>query len=407
DKSGVQAIVQQLSDKASKTDIKTKLSELADDSTHRLVTDSEKDSWNKKQNKLSAGTNVEITSGNRINVNIPKVEVVNDLTTGGTTKALSAEQGKVLFQNVDNGKRLIANAIIDKGQNGVTKDSTFNELAIKIKNIKTGYSVGDVIKENDLKVIKTLTPNKIWEFTGHSGHVRAIAVDNNGNIYSGSSDKKVMKISPSGNKIWEFTEHYNWVRAIAVDNNGNIYSGSDDKKLMKISPSGNKIWEFTGHSGWVIALAVDTQGNIYSGSGDNKVMKISPSRNKIWEFTGNNSLVNSVAVDSNGNVYSGSDDKKVMKISPSGTKIWEFTGHSGWVIALAVDTQGNIYSGSGDNKVMKISPSRNKIWEFTGHSDWVNALAVDTQGNIYSGSSDNKVMKIEEITNVTGYEVLK
>ncbi|MDY2986142.1 MAG: hypothetical protein SOR77_00770, partial [Peptoniphilus sp.] len=264
-------------DFASKTDIKTKLSELADDSTHRLVTDSEKDSWNKKQNKLSAGTNVEITSDNRINVNIPKVEVVNDLITGGADKALSAEQGKVLFQNVDNGKRLVANAIIDKGQTGVTKDSTFSELATKIKSIKTGYSVGDVIDKTNLKPVGDLIPKKSWEFTGHSSRVNSVAVDTQGNIYSGGSDKKVMKISPSGTKIWEFTGHSNTVKALVVDTQGNIYSGSDDKKVMKISPSGTKIWEFTGHSSRVNSVAVDTQGNIYSGGSDKKVMKISPS----------------------------------------------------------------------------------------------------------------------------------
>lgn len=65
-------------------------------------------------------------------------DVVNDLTTGGEDKALSAEQGKVLFQNVDNGKSLIANAIIGKGQNGVSKESTFQELATAIENISGG-----------------------------------------------------------------------------------------------------------------------------------------------------------------------------------------------------------------------------------------------------------------------------
>lgn len=61
--------------------------------------------------------------------------VVNDLTTGGTDKALSAEQGKILFQNVDNGKSLVANAIIGKGGKGVTKDSTFEQLATAIENL--------------------------------------------------------------------------------------------------------------------------------------------------------------------------------------------------------------------------------------------------------------------------------
>lgn len=66
-----------------------------------------------------------------------KTEIINDLTSGGVDKALSAEQGKVLFQNVDDGKLQIANAIIDKGQSGVSNNSTFQELANAINNIES------------------------------------------------------------------------------------------------------------------------------------------------------------------------------------------------------------------------------------------------------------------------------
>lgn len=66
---------------------------------------------------------------------LPRRLIVNDLTTGGKQKALSAEQGKILFQNVDSGKKLLANAIIDKGQSGVSKESSFRELADAIERI--------------------------------------------------------------------------------------------------------------------------------------------------------------------------------------------------------------------------------------------------------------------------------
>ena len=83
-----------------------------------------------------------------------------------------------------------------------------------------------------------------------------------------------MKISPSGSKIWEFTGHSNNVNSVAVDDQGNVYSGSNDTKVMKISSGGSKIWEFTGHQYNVNSVAVDDQGNVYSGSSDKKVMKI-------------------------------------------------------------------------------------------------------------------------------------
>ena len=166
-----------------------------------------------------------------------KTEIINDLTSGGIDKALSAEQGKVLFQNVDDGKLQIANAIIDKGQSGVSNNSSFQELATGIRSIKTGYGVGDIIKPADVKVLSRTdekVPNKIWEFTGHTIYVNSVAVDSQGNVYSGSWDNKVMKISPNGTKIWEFTGHTGAVNSVAVDSQGNVYSGAQDNKVMKL-----------------------------------------------------------------------------------------------------------------------------------------------------------------------------
>ena len=204
-----------------------------------------------------------------------RLDIVNDFNTGGSDKALSAECGKVLFQSVDNGKDLIAKAIIDKNGNA-NKDESFSDLASKIRAIKTGYGVGNIIPVDNLKAkVESVNESaKDWEFTGHTGEVYALTHDSQDNIYSGSYDKKVMKISSSGSKIWEFTGHTNAVRALIKDSQDNIYSGSYDKKVMKISSSGSKIWEFTGHTMTVNALTMDDQGNIYSGSSDKKVIKI-------------------------------------------------------------------------------------------------------------------------------------
>lgn len=49
----VQSIEQTVATKADKTDIKTKLSDLTDDNTHRTVTDSEKSTWNNKLSTVS------------------------------------------------------------------------------------------------------------------------------------------------------------------------------------------------------------------------------------------------------------------------------------------------------------------------------------------------------------------
>jgi len=335
-----------------------------------------------------------------------------------------------LFTSVSDGKTLIATAIADKGIPASGSD-TFSQLANKIEQIETeveGYKVGDILDPS-----KYLIAPEIWQFTGHTGYVYAVAVDNNGNIYSGGNDKTVRKISPDGNQIWQFTGHTNYVNAVAVDNNGNVYSGSNDRKVRKIDPDGNQIWnfdvfwtvfavavdnngnvysgsddktvrkisydgnqiwKFTGHTGYVYAIAVDNNGYVYSGSADRTVRKISPDGNQIRQFTGHTDGVRAVAVDNDGNVYSGSYDNTVRKISPYGDQIWQFIGHTWTVYAVAVDNNGNVYSGSYDQTVRKISYDGNQIWQFTGHTNSVNAVAVDNNGNVYSGSNDYTVRKI-------------
>jgi hypothetical protein len=80
-----------LSDYAKKTEIPKNISELREDSNHRTVTDSEKEKWNKK---------------------IGKNDIVNNLIDGGIEKALSAEQGKVLFENIKNNKGSLKEVVV-------------------------------------------------------------------------------------------------------------------------------------------------------------------------------------------------------------------------------------------------------------------------------------------------------
>lgn len=56
--SKIAAVNQSLSTKAKTSDIKTKLSEMTDDSTHRLVTDTEKSTWNSKASKSDIKTSL-------------------------------------------------------------------------------------------------------------------------------------------------------------------------------------------------------------------------------------------------------------------------------------------------------------------------------------------------------------
>ena len=123
-----------LSPYAKKSDLKNSLSEMADDQDHRTVSDTEKDTWNKKVDSeegkaLSSNdyTNEDKAKVTAIPTN-PKytdtvVDVVNNLTSGGTSKALSAEQGKVLH----NSMKEVADKVIFQNTPSSDFNSSFSQ----------------------------------------------------------------------------------------------------------------------------------------------------------------------------------------------------------------------------------------------------------------------------------------
>ena len=249
---------------------------------------------------------------------------------------------------------------------------------------------------NDATVRKIdSTGNEVWSFTGHTGYIRAIAVDSNDNVYTGSDDTTVYKIDSNGNDIWSFTGHTDRIYGIAVDHNGNVFTASSDNTIRKINSSGTQVWS-NSYSGDMRAVALDLQGNVYVGGDDNVVRKLDTDGNQEWSFSGHSGDVYAVAVDLDGNVYSGATDTTVFKINPSGTQLWSFTKHTGAVYGVSVDQNFNVYSSSAgpDSIVYKINSSGNEVWNFDLPSS-VYKAAVDLDGNVYTSSSDQTVRKID------------
>ena len=140
-------------------------------------------------------------------------------------------------------------------------------------------------------------------------YARAIAVDSQGNVYvTGASygqgtdyDYATIKYSPDGEELW--VRRYNGpgngrddARAIAVDNQGNVYvtgksfGGATDYDCVtiKYSPDGEELWvrRYDGrYIGRMIntndlayAIAVDNQGNVYVTGAAHDTFNLRPRR---------------------------------------------------------------------------------------------------------------------------------
>ena len=337
-----------------------------------------------------------------------KTDVVNDLTTGGVDKALSAEQGKTLFTYADNGKKSIADAIVGKGVSA-TKSDDFNTLADKISKIKTGYGVGEELSGENVEEIKTFHTyenvsdcellQKKLEYvkddkTIECGEPSALAVNDSVCPYVVTSSGEIFSFDYD--LFFNYVSYgYLPITAISTRPGDDVFTAYEGKQILFGSNTGithddnndrayNRWWVIKLNSGQI--NVIKTHGRyIYCGV-ENKVIEVSNNLKKSWEFTLHTAQVNAVAVDKNRNVYSGGADNKVFKISPDGEKIWEFTLHTAAVNALAVDNEGYVYSGGADCTVYKISPDGKKVWEDKTNNE-ITALAVAPEGSILCGTT--------------------
>ena len=344
-----------------------------------------------------------------------KTDVVNDLTTGGTDKALSAEQGKTLFTYADNGKKSIADAIVGKGVSA-TKSDDFSTLADKISKIKTGYGVGEEVSSENVQEVKTFHPyenesdyevryeklvtQKNGDDTIEPGDPTSLVVDANRNVRVGTS-KGVLYTFSEWLKYLYVTYGYKPITALSADPSAYIYRALDGtttiaKSLIGITIQNSK----TAGYYWAIDVGQGLTKTmtskfyfIYCGVG-NKVVEIDNGFKKSWEFTLHTDQVNAIAVGNDWNVYSGGADNKVFKISGKGEKIWEFTLHTAAVNALAVDDDGYLYSGGADCTIYKISPDGKKVWERKTNNA-ITAIAIAPEGGVMVGTTGSTLYTFE------------
>lgn len=226
-------------------------------------------------------------------------DIVNDLTAGGTDKALSAEQGKILFQYANEGKEKIANALIGKGVENVSKDSSFSDLAKGVDNVKTGYGVGDVIEVDNLEETTVDIPAKTIHSKLYAGDIvlsdrRLFDFYDNGVCFSTYSPAnmrafKVCRMNFDDDFSQAVIEKplMRWesvAQLYCYDNN--IFLLTTHSYLYQYDFNGMKIKEINIRTferkadiktyPYITTSAMDSQHNIYCGYTDGYIYKISP-----------------------------------------------------------------------------------------------------------------------------------
>ena len=272
---------------------------------------------------------------------------------------------------------------------------------------------------------------------GTDGIVRALVVDQNGNLYVGGSFTTAGGINANNIAKWDAASE-SWsplgdgvngsVSALAVDRKGNLYAGGDF--TMFFLPGAGDVggiarWDGAGWSalgggghGNIQALAVDHDGNVYAGGTFFGVGYVNFNQIGKWDAASaswsplGNGLdwdIEALAVDNDDNLYAGgkftgSGGKPVNHIArwDASSESWSAPGGGidYWVHTLALGQNGDLYVGGGfgggtpDNHIARWNRFT-ASWSALGSGVEFNilALAVDGSGNLYAGGYSGRIAK--------------
>lgn len=144
--------------------IPDELSDLSDDSTHRLVTDTEKTTWSGKQDALVSGTNIKTVNNNSL-LGSGDVSVQETLVSGTNIKTI-------------NNNSLLGSGNITISGGGSSTDVQINGTSIVVSDVaniltETAYdsSTNKIATMSDLPTV----PTNISSFNNDSGYITGIS----------------------------------------------------------------------------------------------------------------------------------------------------------------------------------------------------------------------------------------
>ncbi|KAF2077987.1 hypothetical protein CYY_000711 [Polysphondylium violaceum] len=237
--------------------------------------------------------------------------------------------------------------------------------------------------------------------SGHTGWVRAIAVDASNQWFATGGGDNTIKVwdLASGELKVTLTGHVSQVRGLAISaRHPYLFSVGDDAKVLCWDLECNKqIRSYYGHHNAVNAVALHPTLDILFSGGRDKDLRVWDMRTKakIFEIRGHSDAITSIAAqNADPQVITGSNDQTVRLWDlASGTCAATLTNHKKSVRALAVhEKEFTFASASADNIKQWKCPDGTFIKNLSGHNAIVNALALN-QDNVLVSAADNGSMQ--------------
>lgn len=331
------------------------------------------------------------------------VTIVNNLTDGGVDKVLSAEQGKVLFQYANDGKEKIAKAIVGKGTQADKSDS-FDSLATKISNIKSGYGSGDIIPKDKIEIVddRKLYRDKTYEF----GDTVSRFIVKHNYIYYTCYDGETGYISYDGNDTWSTNKNSEVSRrfqGLVCNNMGDISVISQEsgvyilgkRNMKKVNKNDEKDLMFSAESTLNVGkdmflLGQSVRVSVFNGS-NFVTLNLGSTYNKIVEL---------LPVSETGDRFYIVFKDEMKLVTPNfqtGRVVVDYT-----ISLNGKDIQGGVYRRKHDdyilyteNELIRVKEGQVKQNLFFSAST-LNGIAVNNNGEIFTKGKDGRLYLVHE-----------
>lgn len=260
--------------------------------------------------------------------------------------------------------------------------------------------------DNFMYALSSSDGSEIWRFETGSLIVGSPALDQEGNLFFGSSDGFLYSLDPSGALRWSFYVGVELDSSPAVDEEGNVYLGGFDGILYSLSNDGSLRWEFAAReseeafsSRIAGPVAIGEGGVVYFGSADGYCYAVDSQGQLVWEFDTFDKVDTGVIVGNDGELIFASRNGSVYMIDAFGVLLWESYVGDVFFSTPTVDLAGNIYVGSyagnGVSSLNVLDPEGEIVWEYLVLDYIDSPPVIDGLGRVVFGCYDGALYAVD------------
>lgn len=229
----------------------------------------------------------------------------------------------------------------------------------------------------------------------HSGSVKAVAVNDQGLMMSGSIDQscKLFNIDDVSGKyelLQELHHHDHYVYNVSAEiNNKGFFTCGKDMRIFLVDNNGNPEKMFEGHTSLVNMVMQIDDKTLLSGSWDGTA--------KVWDIETTECLKTleghshavAIFIAPNGNLITGSQDQKIRIWDKTTYALYkEWKGHDDIIRQFADFSPVGFVSCSNDSKIKIWTYEGELISELIGHTGFVFTVHTLPNNVIISGADD-------------------